>query len=150
LKKAALPPRRDWSAAWIIFLGCALRAYAAVSHLDISHPDEHFQSLEPASRVVFGYGWLSWEWHAGLRSWFVPGLYLPVLYAFKLLGFRGGPAPIIACRLLMAAATALALVRFRKLCADGALKKGSSLLALALFAFSPALAAAGAMTLSDV
>jgi hypothetical protein len=42
---------RDTLPLWIVFLGLALRLYAAVSHLDISHPDEHFQTLEPASHV---------------------------------------------------------------------------------------------------
>ncbi len=31
-------------------------------------PDEYFQSLEPAHRLVFGWGYLTWEWHHALRS----------------------------------------------------------------------------------
>jgi phosphatidylinositol glycan class B len=31
------------------------------------NPDEYWQSLEPAHRMAFGYGHLTWEWAVGLR-----------------------------------------------------------------------------------
>lgn len=31
-------------------------------------PDEYWQALEPAHRIAFGYGYLTWEWREGLRS----------------------------------------------------------------------------------
>lgn len=31
-------------------------------------PDEYWQSLEPAHNLVYGYGYLTWEWREGLRS----------------------------------------------------------------------------------
>lgn len=37
------------------------------------HPDEVFQNLEQAHRVVFGYGHIPWEYRFGIRSWIVPG-----------------------------------------------------------------------------
>jgi hypothetical protein len=142
LKTRALP-------LWIIGLGLALRIYAAVSHLDISHPDEHFQTLEPASHVVYGFGWLSWEWTTGTRSWLIPALYMPLLWVFKLLGFNGGPAPIIGCRVMMALLSTLMLGEFWVLLRESGFKRVASLIALAFFALSPACAAWGAMTLSD-
>ena len=42
-------------------------------------PDEYFQGPEVAHRVVFGYGHLTWEWVAGLRSYLHPMIYA-VLY----------------------------------------------------------------------
>ncbi len=36
------------------------------------HPDEVYQSLEPAFYRVHGYGVLAWEWRVGLRNWAVP------------------------------------------------------------------------------
>ncbi|XP_018020158.1 GPI mannosyltransferase 3 isoform X2 [Hyalella azteca] len=42
-------------------------------------PDEYWQSLEVAHRMVFGYGYLTWEWHECIRSIFFPGLFA-VLY----------------------------------------------------------------------
>src|SRR5690242_18703675 len=76
----------------LIGLGIVARLLNAVSTLDIMHPDEHFQTLEPAAHAVYGFGWLAWEWTAGSRSWFVPGLYMPILGFFKWIGIIGGPA----------------------------------------------------------
>lgn len=36
-------------------------------------PDEIYQYLEPALRLVTGQGVVTWEWHEGIRSWLVPG-----------------------------------------------------------------------------
>jgi len=35
-------------------------------------PDEIFQYLEPAHRLVFGHGVITWEYRYGIRSWLVP------------------------------------------------------------------------------
>lgn len=34
--------------------------------------DEYWQSLEPAHQLVYGYGYLTWEWRTGLRSFLHP------------------------------------------------------------------------------
>ena len=50
-------------------------------------PDEHWQSLEVAHQLVFGYGHLTWEWREHIRSYIFPLLYaLPfaVLRTFRL------------------------------------------------------------------
>lgn len=36
------------------------------------HPDEIYQYLEQAHRLVFGYAVVPWEYHYGIRSWFLP------------------------------------------------------------------------------
>lgn len=149
LKEQGVPPSPG-ILIWILALGLVLRVYAAVSHLDISHPDEHFQTLEPASHVVFGFGWLSWEWSEGTRSWLVPALYMPLLAIFKGLGFQGGVVPIAACRVLMALLSTCTLYQFWVLLKESAFKRGASLIALSVFALSPACVAWGAMTLSDL
>lgn len=38
-------------------------------------PDEYWQSLEVAHHFVFGYGYLTWEWKYGLRSFLHPFLF---------------------------------------------------------------------------
>ncbi|TID31008.1 hypothetical protein CANINC_000369 [Pichia inconspicua] len=38
--------------------------------------DEYWQALEPAHKAVFGYGYLTWEWELGLRSYLHPLLYM--------------------------------------------------------------------------
>lgn len=35
-------------------------------------PDEYWQSLEVAHKISFGYGYLTWEWRAGIRSYIYP------------------------------------------------------------------------------
>jgi len=58
----------------------------AVVRLGRLHPDEVFQSLEPAMRLAFGFGTVAWEWERGLRNWFVPGLFAGLLRAAHWVG----------------------------------------------------------------
>ncbi|CAA7407566.1 unnamed protein product [Spirodela intermedia] len=48
------------------------------------NPDEHWQALEVAHRVAFGYGHLTWEWKEGIRSYLHPMVFV-LLY--KVLSF---------------------------------------------------------------
>lgn len=45
-------------------------------------PDEYWQSIEIAHSIVFGYGFVTWEWIAQIRSCL---FILPFLFAFKLI-----------------------------------------------------------------
>lgn len=45
-------------------------------------PDEYWQSLEVAHNFVFGYGYLTWEWILGIRSYLHP---LIIAFFYKLL-----------------------------------------------------------------
>lgn len=42
--------------------------------------DEFWQALEPAHRMAFGYGSLTWEWEEGLRSYAFPFIFEMVYY----------------------------------------------------------------------
>ncbi|KAJ8305556.1 hypothetical protein KUTeg_016101 [Tegillarca granosa] len=42
-------------------------------------PDEYWQSLEVAHNMVFGYGYMTWEWREGLRGYLYPSL-IALLY----------------------------------------------------------------------
>jgi phosphatidylinositol glycan class B len=59
-----------------------IRALAAVLCESYFVPDEHWQSLEIAHHMVFGYGFLTWEWHKGIRSFLFPA---PFALLYKLL-----------------------------------------------------------------
>lgn len=48
--------------------------WLAVTDDGIYWPDELYQSFEPAHRLVFGYGLISWEFVEGARNWTLPGL----------------------------------------------------------------------------
>lgn len=79
------------------------------------NPDEHWQALEVAHRIVFGYGHLTWEWRKGIRSYFHPLLFA-VLY--KVLALFGLDAPWFmahAPRLLQALFSAVGDLYFYKL-----------------------------------
>ncbi|CAI9102775.1 OLC1v1001100C1 [Oldenlandia corymbosa var. corymbosa] len=39
------------------------------------NPDEHWQALEVAHRITFGYGHLTWEWNRGIRSYLHPVIF---------------------------------------------------------------------------
>jgi hypothetical protein len=56
----------------IIILGCILRGWYALSNLSIHHPDEIFQTLEPAYRLIKGSGLIPWDYTYGLRSYVIP------------------------------------------------------------------------------
>ena len=58
-------------------------------------PDEYWQSLEIAHRIVFGYGYRTWEWTTDppLRSIVHPALFVPL---YKLLDITGTSAYALA------------------------------------------------------
>lgn len=49
-------------------------------------PDEYYQSLEVAHKLAFGYGYLTWEWAQGIRSYFYPLIFT---VQYKMLYFLG-------------------------------------------------------------
>ncbi|KAM9924793.1 hypothetical protein OXX80_011109, partial [Metschnikowia pulcherrima] len=66
--------------AWLcVFVFRLLNAFSIKTFFQ---PDEYFQALEPAHRLVFGYGYLTWEWHEALRSSLHPLLYAAAYKAF--------------------------------------------------------------------
>src|SRR5487761_736790 len=53
---------------------------------NIVHPDEIFQTQEPAHRLAYGYGVVTWEWREGIRSWVFPAFLAGVMRATTWLG----------------------------------------------------------------
>lgn len=104
-------PARDYGRSArigaILVVAAIPRIWAAVWDQGIFWPDEIFQSLEPAHRFAFGYGFVAWEFQDGARSWLFPGV-LGVLWKFLAwLGVSGAPTLVVAAKLAM---VALALV----------------------------------------
>ena len=83
----------------LLLLAAALRV-AATWGPSVHHPDEIFQYLEQAHRLVFGYGYVPWEYRDGMRSWLVPGLLAGPMWVGSLVG-----APVLLPRLTVALAT---------------------------------------------
>ena len=67
----------------IFLLSLSLRILNALISRTFFQPDEYWQSLEVAHRLVFGYGYQTWEWRdlaglGGIRSALYPLLFVPV------------------------------------------------------------------------
>jgi hypothetical protein len=55
----------------LLLLGAAIRLPLAFWP-NVLHPDEIFQSLEPAWRMLGHDGIIPWEWRYGMRGWLLP------------------------------------------------------------------------------
>lgn len=91
------------STAFLVAL--SFRLFNALVSRTFFQPDEYWQALEVAHRLVFGYGYQSWEWrHAtggaevgvkellvgggggGIRSPLYPFLFVPLFWILKMTG----------------------------------------------------------------
>ena len=55
----------------VLFL-CAYRLLACLCQQTYFVPDEYWQAPEVAHRLAYGYGYLTWEWRQGIRSYAMP------------------------------------------------------------------------------
>jgi hypothetical protein len=66
-----------WDARWtlvaVLALALVLRLWTAATP-GHHHPDAIYQYLDPARRLLSGYGVVTWEWRVGMRSWLLPAL----------------------------------------------------------------------------
>jgi phosphatidylinositol glycan class B len=82
--------------AWVLLVlalvvGAALRVWQALADDGLYWPDEIYQSLEPAHRLVFGYGLVAWEFIAGARTWALPALVAALMGLARALGLDSPP-----------------------------------------------------------
>lgn len=135
---------------WGIFLiGLGLRLYLAFFSTAMHWPDEQFQTLEPASRVVHGYGLMSWEWQEGYRSWITPAFFMPLLWVAKLFGATGGLEPILLSRAMMAALSMLVVIGLDRLAKRFEISETTRLLFASAYALSVPMILWAPATLSD-
>ena len=71
--RLAIPIVRFHSLAALLLLAAAFRLPLAFWP-NVLHPDEIFQCLEPAWRMLGHDGIVSWEWRYGMRGWLLPSL----------------------------------------------------------------------------
>jgi hypothetical protein len=88
----------------ILAVAFLVRVVIACAFHNIIAPDEVFQALEQAHRLVYGQGVVPWEFQVGLRCWLIPLLLSVPMAAAKLAGLSplGG---LIFIRLLLCAAS---------------------------------------------
>ncbi len=72
--------------ALALAVGATLRVQQALTDDGLYWPDEIYQSLEPAHRLVFGYGLVAWEFIAGARNWALPALVAALMGVARMLG----------------------------------------------------------------
>lgn len=84
-----------------LVVGLGARLFLAFTDDGIYWPDEIHQSLEPAHRLVFGYGLIAWEFIQGARSWAFPGVVALVLKACALVGLDAPAHYLGAVRILL-------------------------------------------------
>jgi len=133
-----------WESRWatcLLVLSAALglwfRARVALTDDGILWPDEIYQSLEPAHRLVHGYGLQAWEFVEGARNWTFPGLVAGLLWMAERLGFTEPRAYVTALKLcfaLLGTGTALAVFRLARALGASALAAACGAAAFSLAA----------------
>lgn len=69
-----------WRTLGLLCLGAVAVRIATSSLLpNVAHPDETFQYLEQAYRLVTGQGLIPWEYQVGARSWLLPWIITPAI-----------------------------------------------------------------------
>jgi len=69
-----------------LLLGLFLRIGAGLKFPNNFHADEIFQAQEPAHRLAYGNGVVTWEWRRGVRSWVYPAFLAEVMKATARMG----------------------------------------------------------------
>jgi phosphatidylinositol glycan class B len=130
--------------ALALAVGAALRVWQALADDGLYWPDEIYQSLEPAHRLVFGYGLVAWEFIAGARNWALPALVAGLMGLARGLGLDSPPGYlgfVKATFALLGTATAWGSYRLARAygATELAAATGAALLCLASFAlyFAP-------------
>ncbi|MCI0573276.1 MAG: hypothetical protein L0Y66_21220 [Myxococcaceae bacterium] len=124
----------------VLAAGLVLRLWLAFTDDGLYWPDEIYQSLEPAHRLVWGYGLVPWEFARGARSWAFPGLIAGLLKLGTWVGLdapRGYLGLVRVAFCLVGVATALGAFRLARVLGSSV---AGGLAAAALFALpAPAL-----------
>ncbi|XP_062224342.1 mannosyltransferase APTG1 [Phragmites australis] len=101
------PEKTRWIRPWalgsdrrVLALALAFRAANALLVRTYFNPDEHWQCLEVAHRVAFGYGHITWEWKRGLRSYLHPFIFAALYKILALLHLDTPWFMVMAPRLL--------------------------------------------------
>lgn len=100
---------------WRVILAIAavafgIRLAGAMLFPNIAYPDEIFQVLAPAHKLVFGTGVTAWEWVVGIRSWIFPGLVAGLMWLAKEAGATQPGAILLPITVFMIAASLLPVI----------------------------------------
>ncbi|XP_061399484.1 GPI mannosyltransferase 3 [Musca vetustissima] len=97
----------------LVFLFCLAVRTASVFVVKTFYvPDEYWQSLEVAHKITFGYGYLTWEWVQGIRSYIYPVVIAGIYKILALLSLDTVKWLVVLPRLLQATLSAYSDYRF--------------------------------------
>ncbi|HTT78598.1 MAG TPA: mannosyltransferase, partial [Stellaceae bacterium] len=134
--------------AGLVLLAVVLRLVPTVFQPSMNWGDEIFQTIEPAHRLVYGYGLVTWEFRVGMRSWLLPGAIAGLIEIARVFGDGPRyylPAIATALGLLAAAPVVCAYLWCRRECG-----LAGALVAAAAVAVAPELVYFGARALNGV
>ena len=86
----------------VLAFAFALRAGSSLALPNVHWPDEIFETLEPAHRLAFGHGVISWEWRTGIRNWLFPGFLAALMRLSAPLG-PGSTGYVVGTTLVLSA-----------------------------------------------
>lgn len=87
---------------WGLLAVAVVLRLIAFNPFSAHHPDELFQYLEQAHRIVFGYGFVPWEFREFIRSWLIPLMLVPPMQLGEWID-PGGRLYLLLPRLMFAA-----------------------------------------------
>jgi len=131
----------------VCLIAFVARLIPVLFYPSLAHPDETFQSVEQAHRIVYGLGLVPWEFVYGVRSWLLPGALAGLMEATRLIG--DGPdyyLPVIAAA-MAGLATAPVVCAF--LWGRRFFGLTGAVVAASVVALAPELVYFGARTLSE-
>jgi GPI mannosyltransferase 3 len=134
--------------AALVLLAVMLRLVPVLFVPSLDWPDEIFQTIEQAHRLVYGTGLVPWEFQLGVRSWLLPGTIAVIMEAARFAGDGPDyylPAIAIAFAALAAAPVACCFLWCRRWFGLPAACVGAAVVALA-----PDLVYLGARSLNEV
>lgn len=105
--QSSVKEKKNWSDSGLLILLVLFR-WMNVGLVQTSFvPDEYWQSVEVAHKVVFGYGYLTWEWQTGLRGFAYPAIFVVLYKMLAILRLDYPVVLILAPRLLQATLSAV-------------------------------------------
>src|SRR5690554_2662704 len=136
--------------AVLVGAGVWMRLYWGLGAHGVYHPDEIYQAIEPAHRLIYGFGLQAWEWEFGARNWSLPAMLAGVLGAARVVGLDKPETYLDVMRVFISclfSTSAFAVYRLaRQFKASRLLAVGAA----AIFLFNPVTIALGFRTLSEV
>lgn len=136
--------------AAVVLGGFLLRLHFGLTEHGIHWPDEIFQTLEPAHKLVYGRGLLPWEYTEGARNWVLPGLFAGVIGAARLAGIDEPTGYLAVVRVVLAAVGGATVAATYLLARVHGTSRGASLAGAAAAAFGAPIVFFGHRAFSEV